>query len=77
MTALRPYPDLNVLCFRLKGEDIHTEMAQERLIEAGIGFVSLTTLHDRRWFRTVLLNPSITEADIDTVLAALAGHDES
>jgi glutamate/tyrosine decarboxylase-like PLP-dependent enzyme len=70
-------PDLNVLCFRLTGEDIRTEIAQKRLIETGIGFVSLTTLRDRRWFRTVLLNPSATEADIDTVLAALTERDES
>ncbi len=65
-------PDLNVLCFRLLGEDSRTEIAQKLLVETGIGFVSLTTLHDRRWFRTVLLNPSITEADIDLVIATLA-----
>ncbi len=64
-------PDLNLLCFRLTGDDERTEEAQRRLVESGIGFISLTTLRGRRWFRTVLLNPSITPADIDRVLAAL------
>lgn len=64
-------PDLNLFCFRLTGDDERTEAAQRRLTESGTGFLSLTTLRGRRWFRAVLLNPSITPVDIDRVLATL------
>lgn len=64
-------PDLNILCFRLRGADERTEAARARLVERGEGYLSLTALGGRRWLRAVLLNPSTTPADIDAVLAAL------
>ena len=64
-------PDLNLLCFRLKGADERTEAARERLVRSGAGYLSLTTLQGRRWLRAVMLNPSPTTADVDAVLAAL------
>ncbi len=64
-------PDLNLLCFRLKGADERTEAARERLVRSGAGYLSLTTLQGRRWLRAVMLNPSTTTADVDAVLAAL------
>lgn len=51
--------------------------AQSGAATAGIDVVSLMTLHGRRWFRTVLLNPGITEVESDTALAALMERDET
>jgi len=68
-------PELNLFCFRLKGEDEKTEAARHRLVERGAGYLSLTTLQGRRWLRAVMLNPSTTPADVDAVLAALLAEE--
>ncbi len=68
-------PDLNLVCFRYHPNAIDknlldklNEWLQQQLMESGVGFVSMTTLHGQRFMRSVFINPTTTFNDMFIVL---------
>jgi glutamate/tyrosine decarboxylase-like PLP-dependent enzyme len=73
-----PQPELSVVCFRhvparLRGEELddHQDRLQQALAASGEGWVSTTTLRDRRYLRAGVLNYLSMPADADRIVETL------
>lgn len=64
-------PEMNVLCFAGREAGSSQEESYRRLLETGEGWVSLTKVGGRKALRTVILNPSTREEDLEQILRLL------
>ena len=77
-------PESNILCFRWIGDGSHGDEAldafnrelRESYNRSGAGWITATTLGDRRVLRVTLMNPRTTEADLDEIIDGLAKQAE-
>jgi L-2,4-diaminobutyrate decarboxylase len=78
-------PESNILCFRWIGDGSHGDEAldafnrelRESYNRSGDGWITATTLADRRVLRVTLMNPRTTEADLDRIIDGLAKQAEA
>ena len=78
-------PESNILCFRWIGDGSHGDEAldafnrelRESYNRSGAGWITGTTLGDRRVLRVTLMNPRTTEADVDQIIDGLARQAEA
>jgi L-2,4-diaminobutyrate decarboxylase len=77
-------PESNILCFRWIGDGSHGDEAldafnrelRESYNRSGEGWITATTLGERRVLRVTLMNPRTTEADLDAIIDGLARQAE-
>ena len=77
-------PESNILCFRWIGDGSHGDEAldvfnrelREAYNRSGAGWITATTLGDRRVLRVTLMNPRTTEADLAGIIDGLAKQAE-
>jgi L-2,4-diaminobutyrate decarboxylase len=73
-------PESNILCFRWVGDGSHGDEAldafnrelRESYNRSGEGWITTTTLGERRVLRVTLMNPRTTEADVAEIIAGLS-----
>ena len=65
-------PTTNLICFRPPAaSDATVTAVQQRLHHAGSAFFSVPTWHGQRWLRSVVLNPFVDAARLQTIVAQL------
>jgi L-2,4-diaminobutyrate decarboxylase len=72
-------PESNILCFRWRGDGSHSEAEldtinarlRESLNQSGNGWITTTTLSDRRVLRVTVMNPRTSPDDLAHILASL------
>jgi L-2,4-diaminobutyrate decarboxylase len=72
-------PESNILCFRWTGDGNHGDEAldafnrelRESYNRSGAGWITATTLGDRRVLRVAIMNPRTTEDDLAEIVAGL------
>ena len=77
-------PESNILCFRWIGDGSHGDEAldafnrelRESYNRSGAGWITATSLGDRRVLRVTLMNPRTTEADLVQIIDGLAQQAE-
>jgi L-2,4-diaminobutyrate decarboxylase len=77
-------PESNILCFRWIGDGTHADESldafnrelRESYNRSGAGWITATTLGERRVLRVTLMNPRTTEADLDEIIDGLARQAE-
>ena len=77
-------PESNILCFRWIGDGSHGDEVldafnrelRESYNRSGDGWITATTLGERRVLRVTLMNPRTTEADVDRIIDGLARQAE-
>jgi glutamate/tyrosine decarboxylase-like PLP-dependent enzyme len=61
-------PELNIFCFRHRGDDALNGEIRERLIRSGAAWITSTVLKGRRVLRVTMITPRTTRAHIDQLL---------
>jgi L-2,4-diaminobutyrate decarboxylase len=77
-------PESNILCFRWIGDGSHGDEAldafnrelRESYNRSGAGWITATTLGERRVLRVTIMNPRTTEADLAEIIDGLARQAE-
>ena len=69
-------PESNIVCFRVVRTGVsdlnaYNQALRERILEKGHFYIVQTTLRDKVYLRTSLMNPLTTEADLSTLLDEL------
>ncbi|NBU65540.1 MAG: hypothetical protein EBS29_13710 [Chloroflexia bacterium] len=69
---LAAHPTTNLICFRPPAaSDATVTAVQQRLHHAGSAFFSVPTWHGQRWLRSVVLNPFVDVARLQTIVSQL------
>ena len=77
-------PESNILCFRWVGDGSHGDEAldafnrvlRESYNRSGAGWITATTLGERRVLRATIMNPRTSESDVAAIVAGLARQAE-
>ncbi|MEO8562714.1 MAG: pyridoxal-dependent decarboxylase [bacterium] len=77
-------PESNILCFRWIGDGTHGDEAldafnrvlRESYNKSGAGWITATTLGERRVLRATIMNPRTTESDVAAIVSGLARQAE-
>lgn len=76
-------PEMNIICFRGRPEWISSSKRDEwnkglqaYLLEKHEIFFSLPTYDERKWLRTVILNPFVSEQTINNIIHGIASYIE-
>ncbi|WP_428623418.1 pyridoxal phosphate-dependent decarboxylase family protein [Sedimenticola sp.] len=62
------HPEINIVCFRIEGDDQCQLEIRRRLLERGDFYISSTLYRGRRWLRLVFMNPCTSLEDVETLL---------
>jgi L-2,4-diaminobutyrate decarboxylase len=65
-------PELNIVCFRVRGSDERQLEVRRQLVARGRYYISTASFRGRRWLRLALMSPATELSDIDGLLEELA-----